>query len=110
MSDPSDGQATIIGLAPNSQDRPRGRVDVVLQNVGGEAILIDSRTNEAHVLNGAAAQVWQLCDGERTLDQLAGEFGAIYGLSAAEVVEDVRGVLDEFVSLKLIESPAPSGA
>jgi pyrroloquinoline quinone biosynthesis protein D len=110
LSDSSESQATFIGQAPSSQDRPRRRVDIVLQDVGGEAILIDPRTDEAHVLNGSAARLWQLCDGERTLDQLAAEFGAIYDLSAADVADDVREVLAELAKLKLIESPAPAGA
>ena len=110
MSDPSEGQATFIGLAPSSHDRPRRRADIVLQDVGGEAILLDPRTDEAHVLNGSAARLWQLCDGERTLDQLATEFGAIYDLSGADVADDVREVIGELVKLELIESPAPAGA
>ena len=60
--------------------------------------------------NGSAARLWQLCDGERTLDQLATEFGAIYELTAADVADDVREVLGELARLKLIESSAPAGA
>jgi pyrroloquinoline quinone biosynthesis protein D len=110
LSDSSVSQATIIGPAPSSQDRPCRRADVVLQDVGGEAILIDPHTDEAHVLNGSAARLWQLCDGERTMDELAAEFGAVYDLSAADVIEDVREVVGELVKLKLIESSAPAGA
>lgn len=110
MSDPSEGQAPFIGLAPTSQIRPRRRADIVLQDVGGEAILIDPQTDEAHVLNGSAARLWQLCDGERTLDDLAAEFGAIYELTAADVAADVSEVIDELVRLKLVESPAMAGA
>lgn len=110
MFDPSEGQATFIGLAPTSSNRPRRRTDVVLQDVGGEAILIDPRTDEAHVLNGSAARLWELCDGERSLDELAAEFGAIYDLTAADVIDDVREVVDELIRLDLVESPAVAGA
>jgi pyrroloquinoline quinone biosynthesis protein D len=109
LSDSSESQATIIGPAPSSQNRPRRRADVVLQDVGGEAILIDPHTDEAHVLNGSAARLWQLCDGERTIDELAAEFGAVYDLSAADVIDDVREVIGELVKLKLIETSAPAG-
>jgi pyrroloquinoline quinone biosynthesis protein D len=110
LSDPSEGQATFIGLAPNSRTRPRRRADIVLQDVGGEAILIDPKTDEAHVLNGSAARLWQLCDGERSIDEIAAEFGALYELSAADVIDDVREVVDDLVKLNLVESPAPAGA
>jgi hypothetical protein len=110
LSDPSEGQATFIGLAPTSSNRPRRRTDIVLQDVGGEAILIDPRTDEAHVLNGSAARLWELCDGVRSMDELAAEFGAIYDLTAADVIDDVREVVAELIRLDLVESPAVAGA
>ncbi len=57
---------------------PTARSDVTLQRVGREAILHDGRNGQAHVINGSAAQLWELCDG-RPLDELVAAFGALYG-------------------------------
>lgn len=85
---------------------PRQRPDVVLQQVGGDAILIDGRTQQAHVINGAAARLWELCDGQRDIDEIATEFGAPFEMSGADVRDDVVAGLDALAALGLFETPA----
>ncbi len=80
----------------------RRRSEVNLQQVGRDAILHDRRLGQAHVINGAAARVWELCDG-RSFDELVEAFGGIYGRPAADVRVDVEGVLDSFRALDLLE-------
>lgn len=80
----------------------RVRADVRLQRVGREAILHDPQTKQAHVINAAAAQVWDLCDG-RDLPSLATSFGAPYGRTGDEVRTDVEAVLAGFRRLGLME-------
>lgn len=82
---------------------PRRRADVVLQQVGGDAILLDSRTDEAHVINGAAARLWELCDGLRSVDEIATAFGAPFDMEAGEVRADVDAGLDALAALDLFE-------
>lgn len=106
MFDPSEGQATVIGLAPTTQPRPLRRADIVLQHVGTDAILIDVRNDQAHVLNGSAARLWELCDGERSVDAVATAFGEPFGMSGDDVVGDVRDGLAELAGLDLLEAPA----
>ena len=50
---------------------PTPSKDVSLQRVGDEAILHDRRNGRAHVINESAARIWDLCDGQHTLDQIA---------------------------------------
>lgn len=83
---------------------PRRRADVVLQQAGGDAILIDGRSNEAHVINGAAARLWELCDGQRSVGEIAAEFGAPFDMTAADVREDVDAGLDALAALGLFET------
>ncbi len=80
---------------------PTARSDVTLQRVGREAILHDSRNGQAHVINGTAAQLWELCDG-RPLDELVAAFAAVYGREPQTVSEDVRRTLASFDSLGLL--------
>jgi PqqD family protein of HPr-rel-A system len=80
---------------------PTARTDVTLQRVGREAILHDARNGQAHVINGTAAQLWELCDG-RPLDELVAAFGALYGREPATVAEDVRRTLARFEALGLL--------
>jgi hypothetical protein len=50
------------------------RVDgIISEPVGEELVVYDGDNQSAHALSAAAAAVWVLCSGERSLDQIAGE-------------------------------------
>ncbi len=93
------------GVAGSAVASPRKRGDVVLQRVGEEAILIDPRTDQAHVVNSSAVLLWELCDGERSFDDLATAFAEPYGLSGPEVIGDVREGVAALGELGLFEDP-----
>jgi PqqD family protein of HPr-rel-A system len=76
---------------------------VTLQRVGQEAILYDQQHGRAHVINTSAVRIWELCDGQATLDEIAGAFAASYGLPAAAVHEDVVKILTTFRELRLLQ-------
>ena len=77
--------------------------DVSLQRVGQEAILHDRRNGRAHVINESAAQIWELCDGHRTLDQIVSAFATVYALPAADLQADVEYILAKFHELRVLE-------
>ena len=82
---------------------PTPNKDVSLQRVGQEAILHDRRNGRAHVINESAAQIWELCDGQHTLDQIVSAFAAAYALPAADVQPDVQYILAKFHELGVLE-------
>jgi pyrroloquinoline quinone biosynthesis protein D len=55
-------------------------------------------------LNPTAAEVLELCDGERSLDDIIGAVAARYG--GADVGEDVRGLLDAMAGKGLVVDAA----
>jgi len=82
---------------------PTPNKDVSLQRVGQEAILNDRRNGRAHVINESAAQIWELCDGQKTLDQIISAFAASYNVAASVVQEDVNYILTKFRELRVLE-------
>ena len=82
---------------------PTPSKDVSLQRVGQEAILHDRRNGRAHVINETAAQIWELCDGQSTLDQIASALAASYDVPASVVQEDVQYILTKFRELGVLE-------
>ena len=86
-----------------SVDIPTRSADSTLQRVGPEAILYDRRNGRAHVINNSAAQIWELCDGQATVEQIASAFGAIYTMPTAEVYDDVLAILATFRELRVLE-------
>jgi coenzyme PQQ synthesis protein D (PqqD) len=82
---------------------PTPNKDVSLQRVGQEAILHDRRNGRAHVINESAAQIWELCDGQSTLDHIVSAFAAAYALPATDVQADVQYILAKFHELRVLE-------
>ena len=51
--------------------RPKARAEgVVVRELGEEVLAYDLETHRAVCLNGAAAEVWRLCDGRRTPEEI----------------------------------------
>lgn len=50
---------------------PLRRKDLNVNSVAGELLMYDPTNDHAHVLNGAAAFVWEHCDGTQTVDEIA---------------------------------------
>jgi PqqD family protein of HPr-rel-A system len=82
---------------------PTPSKDVVLQRVGQEAILHDRRNGRAHVVNESAAQIWELCNGQNTFEQIVSAFAAEYGLHESDVQADVQDILARFHELRVLE-------
>jgi hypothetical protein len=80
------------------------REDVQLTRTGGEALLVDERGGGVHVVNRAAARLWELCEAEPTIDELAEALGGSYELPAAAVREDVERIVGTFRELGLLEA------
>ena len=56
------------------QNRPRATtVDLVVQTSGSETLVYNLNTNKAYCLNETSANVWRLCDGELTVNEITNE-------------------------------------
>lgn len=84
---------------------PAARKDeLIVQEVEGETLVYDLKSNKAHCLNRMAATVWRHCDGKQTVreaaERIALEMGAPVSsevvLLAIEQLEK-RGLLEEHI-------------
>lgn len=77
---------------------------LLVQELGDELLVYDLERNVAHCLNGIAASVWALCDGEKTV----AEIGSLLhtDLAAADVEALVWCALDQFAERGLLEEGA----
>ena len=53
--------------------KPSARTDLVFRRLADEWVVLDSTTDQLHVLNLTAALVWLACDGIRTPAEIAVE-------------------------------------
>lgn len=82
--------------------RPVRREDVWLRASGDENAVFDPATGALHLLNDTARAIWDLCDGETTLDEMVIAICQLSGLHPDVVTEDVRRILEEFEGLGIL--------
>ena len=90
------------------QIRPQARIEgLVVQEVSDEVLVYDLDRDKAHCLNQTAAIIWQHCNGENSVSDLAHLLAEKTGLPANE--EMVWLALDQLWRAKLLpERFAPS--
>ena len=64
-------------------------------------VIFDAATDRVHHLNNTAALVLELCDGKRSIEQIAGLLGDAFGLDEPPVIES-RQCLERLVSQGLV--------
>lgn len=90
--------------------RPSRRSDLTVVVLDGEAVVYDDVVEDVHHLNPSATAVFQLLDGSATLDELADDIVAVFGLDRAGAMAQVRGLIDELATAGLLEGTAPAEA
>jgi hypothetical protein len=82
--------------------KPKTRsVRLLLEELADELLIYDVEQNKVHCLNGIAMRVWSLCDGERTVSEIARAVGT--DLESDEVEALVWSALDQFAEKHLLE-------
>ena len=72
------------------------------EEVDDDLVLYDPLLDSRHVLNATAADVWWLCDGHRTCDEVVEQMAALYRRKVDEIEPDVRRILSELTAIKVI--------
>jgi hypothetical protein len=84
---------------------PRRRPDIVSQSVPRETLLYDPVADAVHVLNQTASVVWELCDGQHDLSDMAAYLRKHFTVAGDDdVIEDVQAVVEIFSKEKLLSS------
>lgn len=87
--------------------------DVVVQDAGGERVLVPLRANVADLsrvwtLNRTAARIWDLVDGRRTVGDIVDGMAATHAVSREQADTEVQKLLADLLREKLVrERPLP---
>jgi hypothetical protein len=81
--------------AQHVREYPLGESEVILFAEGRQVV---------HTLNASAWAVWELCDGSRTIHDIAGELSAVVGRPAGELVSDVETTVRRLGALGLVDA------
>jgi hypothetical protein len=84
---------------------PRRRTDLVVSdlNRGAETVFFDEKNGRVVSVNVTAAAVWYLCDGRRTVSDIARELASAFpALPISSVEQDVQQVIEALTKQELL--------
>ena len=88
--------------------RPRKSADVLELDMGDGLILYNHDGDLVHHLNPSAGIIWQICDGNATVADLAVDIADEYGLDTRTIQAEVAAVIAEFDALGLVQDSGAS--
>ena len=97
-----EGNAVAIDTKELAQRRPIRAADCAGTDLGDELLFYDHDGGPVRVLNAAAREIYLLCDGTRSVEELAQAFAAVYGLDPVSANLDTERTLHELIDLGLV--------
>ncbi|MFQ5577204.1 MAG: PqqD family protein [Anaerolineae bacterium] len=83
--------------------KPVRKPNITVKDIGGEALLHSSEGEAIHVLNPTAQLIWQLCDGNHTLEEMEAAVRARFSVADEyDVAGDIRQTLQAFAAKQLL--------
>jgi hypothetical protein len=83
-------------------EKPIKNSNLTLTEADDESILYDSASGKIHILNQVGARIWDLCDGEKTKEDIALLIQEEFETDAATASADTPVFLNELFEMKLI--------
>jgi hypothetical protein len=82
--------------------RPLRNSDVWVRQTKEENAIYDPTSGSVHLLNETAQAIWDLCDGETTVDEMVTAIVELCGMHRDIVIEDVDRILTDFGTAGLL--------
>ena len=78
---------------------------IIETEIDDEVSLYNPHDESVLVLNLTASDVWRLCDGEQTLEEIVELISEAYGVTVDSIREDVAATVSEFVQACFVPWP-----
>lgn len=89
-------------MTKKSQRRPLHDAGTASRVFSGEAVVISPAENTVRMFNTIGSRIWELADGSRTLEEIAGVLVQEYEVTAEIAAESVERFVEELVGKGLI--------
>jgi len=86
----------------DQQTPPCQASGVVAQQAAGKWVLLDVKTGHYYALDEVAGRIWQLCDGKRSVQQIAEVVCEEYDTDGRAVGDDVAAFVSELAGESLL--------
>ena len=84
---------------------PVRRPDVVVREIEGETLVLDSLSGKVHQFNTAAGFIWACCDGTSSIVDITRRLAAQHSSQAVTLELDVANTIGKFQELGLLMAP-----
>jgi hypothetical protein len=100
-------QAFSTRVWPMNTTRPVRKPGTAVKEIGSETLLYGAAEKAIHILNPTAQLIWELCDGEHTVEDIEQTLRASFFVAdERDVTADIRRTLEVFVSKGLLKKMA----
>ena len=83
-------------------DRFKINPDVTWKKLESQIVTLHDKTHQYHVLNNAAALIFEHSDGKNTVDEIAKELATKFKIRKDQALKDTQETIDGMVKLGLI--------
>lgn len=88
----------------------RRMAHVVWKNIDGKAVLLDLNSGVYFEINGIGLVVLKLCDGKKTMEQMASRISATFKAPPDKAFRETKKFIENLQKQKLVEAlRAPAG-
>ena len=81
---------------------------VLWRELDGEAILLNPKKGYSYNLNPVGTLVWKLLDGQHTIEDITTAVCAAYEVEPEQAGQDVKLLLDDLLTNKLVDTSSVS--
>jgi len=92
------------GVEKVLEARPKRRSDLLVRSVEGDVVVLDRRDEKIHQLNATAAFIWERCDGQHSVGDIAKRLAVHFDADIGVVKGDVAGAVLKLQDLGLLVS------
>ncbi len=91
------------GDGEHSDGAPRSPTRLLVREIGGEVLILDTVADQIHQLNASASLVWRLYAAGKGLSEISKALVNEFDITQTEAERDARQALQKFRALKLAE-------
>jgi hypothetical protein len=88
--------------------RPQRRERIIKQEAEGTAVLLSMDSGDYYSLEEVGVRVWELCNGRRSVLEIAAILGDEYDAAAETIQRDLIELLDDLRDENLVDEGAPA--